>query len=326
MRMKNHLPVNWTTVAALFLCLLFGFASAAHADDLKASISEVIGQRFPGASISEIRRDAWKGQSVTEVELTSRDGIDYEVILSDRQEILSIEEETGFPLIGGELSLGLAVTAERDIYKGTDAEFGPTPFLFYENGPLEIRAGDGFDAEFRLFRTDFFTLSLAGSFEMEAGYDPGDSEYLKGMDELGALFSVGMAIEKEAAGWEAGLEILQDASGEHSGQEVELSLGRSWAFAGFEWRPELSATWLSKKTVDYLYGVSSREVRPDRPAYFPKSSYEFGAELMIQRPLFGSFSFVGILEATTLGKEIKDSPLVDRDYELWSVFGIMYTF
>jgi outer membrane protein len=324
--MKNSPPTHWTTLLALFLCILSGLVSTAGADDLSQAIREIIDQRFPGASITEMERDTWRGQPVTEVELTTAGGVDYEVIVSDTQEILSIEEEKGMPWIGGELSLGLAVTAERDIYKGTGSEFEPTPFVFYENGPLEIRGGDGIDATFRLLQTDLFTLSLAGTFEMEAGYDPADSNYLKGMDELGTLFSLGMAIEKEVAGWEAGLEILQDASGEHSGQEVEISMGRSWSFAGFEWRPEVNATWLSKKTVDYLYGVSSREALPDRPVYSPKSSYEFGAELMIKRPLFGNFTLVGIFEATTFGKEIKDSPIVDRDYELWSVLGIMYSF
>jgi outer membrane protein len=324
--MKNHLPINWTIRAAFFLCLLFGFVFSAQADDLKEAVSRVIDLRFPDASITEIRKDTWKGEPVTEVELTSRDGVDYEVVLSDSQEILNVEEEKGLPWIGGELSLGLAVTAERDIYKGTGTTFEPKPFVLYENGPLEIRGANGIDATFRFFRTDTFTASLAGSLEMDGGYDPADSKFLTGMDTLGTLFSTGMVFEKVFSGWEAGLEIMQDISGEHNGQEAELSFGRSWSFGGFEWRPELNATWLSKKTVDYFYGVSHREALPDRPAYSPGSSYEFGVELMIQRPLFGNFSVVGILEATSLGKEIKDSPLVDRDYELWSVFGIMYTF
>jgi outer membrane protein len=326
MRMRKFSPAKRTILVAWLFCIMFGTVSAAMAEDSKERIRQTIDQRFPGAAITEIRRDTWEGQSVTEVEFTSRSGVDYEAVISDTQEILNLEEEKGLPLIGGELSLGLGVTMERDIYRGTGSEMEPTPFLLYENGPFEIRRGDGIDATYRFLETETFSVSLLGRLEIEGGYDPADSEYLRGMDELGSLFGAGLALEKEVGGWEAGLEILQDASGEHNGQQAELSLGRSWTFAGFEWRPELSATWLSKKTVDYLYGVSSREARPDRPAYSPGSSYEFGAELMIQRPLFGNFSFVGIVEAVTLGKEVKDSPLVDRDYELWSVFGLMYTF
>jgi outer membrane protein len=47
---------------------------------------------------------------------------------------------------------------------------------------------------------------------------------------------------------------------------------------------------------------------------------------MIQRPLFGNFTAVGIVGISTFGNEIVDSPLVDEDYELEGVLGVMYTF
>ena len=52
------------------------------------------------------------------------------------------------------------------------------------------------------------------------------------------------------------------------------------SFAGFELRPELAFTWMSADTVDYFYGVSEVEARPDRPAYSPGSSFEIGAEVL----------------------------------------------
>jgi outer membrane protein len=146
------------------------------------------------------------------------------------------------------------------------------------------------------------------------------------MKELDYLYGAGLYLQRELAGWEIGLEILQDLSGENDGQQAELSLVYPWFVEQFELRPALSLTWLSEKTVDYLFGVSAEETRVDRPAYSPGASYEIELGLLIQRPFVGDFSAVGLFEISTYGKEITDSPLVDQDYSWEGVIGVMYSF
>jgi MipA family protein len=228
--------------------------------------------------------------------------------------------------IGGELSIGVAVRGEREIYKDVGSEFEPSLFIRYENGPFEVEGYDGLDASFKLFGSGSHEIALKGSVDFEDGYDSDDSDYFEGMDELDTPYSVGLEYETNFAGWTAELEFEQDVSGEHDGQAVELALGYPWMAVGFEFHPTLSATWLSEKTVDYFYGVSAKEAKSDRPAYSPGASYEIGAELMILRPLFGNFTAVGIVEISAFGKDITDSPLVDEDYEIEGGLGIMYTF
>jgi len=326
MKTDHYTPRHLKKTLIWGLCLLLGLAFASWAGDVPEHICKAIYQEFPNATITEIRKDMWKGQAVTEVELTSQDGVDYEVILSDSGKILSTEEEKGLPLIGGELTLGLGVAAGSGVYKGEGSELNPAPFFNYENGPLEILGHDSIDLTFKFYRGEVFSIGLIGSLSLEEGYDSDDSDFLKGMDELETLYSAGLEFGGNYAGWAANLEILQDISGEHDGQEVELSLGYQWMLAGFEVRPGLSLTWMSQETVDYLYGVSPREARADRPAYSPDADFEIGAELMIQRALFGNFSAVGIVEVSTFGSEITDSPLVDEDYEVGGVLGVMYHF
>ena len=41
---------------------------------------------------------------------------------------------------------------------------------------------------------------------------------------------------------------------------------------------------------------------------------------------FGNFTAVGIVEISTFGKDITDSPLVVEDHEIEGGLGIMYTF
>ena len=47
---------------------------------------------------------------------------------------------------------------------------------------------------------------------------------------------------------------------------------------------------------------------------------------MVQRPLFGNFAVMGLVEVGTFGKEISDSPLVEEDYDFGGAIGVTYTF
>jgi outer membrane scaffolding protein for murein synthesis (MipA/OmpV family) len=295
-------------------------------EDGPEDVRKAVESRFPGAVIKEVEQETWKGQSVTEVELTDKDGRHFEVLLSPRGEILSVEEKKGLPWIGGELALGFAMRGERDIYKGIGTELEPSPFFMYENGPLEILAYDGIDAWFRLLGNDWLSLKASGSILLEEGYDPADSDYFEGMDEISTLYYAGLQLEATRGNWETRLEFQQDISGEHDGQEVELSLFYTKVWSGFELRPELNLTWMSSDAVDYFYGVSGEEARPDRPAYSPGSSFEVGIGMLVQWPITKSFTAVALFEVSAVGGEIKGSPLVDSDYEIEGALGVMYSF
>jgi outer membrane protein len=306
--------------------LMLGVAAHTHAGEGPQAICDAIERRFPGAEITEMREEMWNGQMITEVEFTAQDGIDYEARVSEGGDILSVEEEKELPLIGGQLTIGVGVVAEREIYRDVDSEIEPVPLMRYENGPFELQAYDGIGASFRVFGTEHFAISVIGSLDMEEGYDPDDSDFLEGMDKLHTLYGAGVALEAVYNGWEVELDFLQDLSGEHDGQEVELGLGYRWWMLGTEWRPAVNVTWMSEEVVDYFYGVSDREARPNRPAYSPKSGFEYSAQLVIERPFGENFSLVGMVEIATFDSEIKDSPLVDEDYEIGGAIGVTYTF
>ena len=53
---------------------------------------------------------------------------------------------------------------------------------------------------------------------------------------------------------------------------------------------------------------------------------ELELELMVQRPIRGNWTAVGVTGFSTYGEEIKDSPIVDEDYSYELVLGIIYSF
>ena len=326
-KMETYNLVRLFMPLILAMCFVITTACTSKAVELSEMIRNSIEQAFPNAQITDSEQESWNGERVTEVELISTEGIRYEVYVSAEGKIIKTEEEDGeLPWIGGELTIGLAARLEREIYKNEDTEISPVPFLRYENGSFEIQAYEDLIASYTVFGTNNFEVAIKGTINFADGYDADDNDYFKGMDELDTVYTVGFELEKMYGGWTADFEFAQDISGEHDGQEVALTIGYTREIGEFEFRPSLNATWLSKDIVDYYYGVSPTEANPERPSYSPDSSYEIGAELMILRPIFGDFKIVGIIEIATFGDDIKDSPLVDEDYEIECILGVTYTF
>jgi uncharacterized membrane protein YkoI len=77
----------------LVLLLVMGGFSIVQGEEVPEHLRAVIEERFPGAIIHEVDQERYKGQKVTELELTARDGIKYEVYVSEKGEIVKIEEE-----------------------------------------------------------------------------------------------------------------------------------------------------------------------------------------------------------------------------------------
>lgn len=313
-------------ILVLSVSILILSAISTRAEDLLSHIRQAVEGRFPGAVITEVRQESWKGERMWEIEIKAIDGREWELIISKDGRIMEIEEEKGLPWVGGDLSIGAGAMVDSEIYKGCDDEIGPAFFLQYENGNFEIRTSDSIDIAYTFFQAGQMAVAVNGSVFFNAGYDVDDSTYLNGMDKLDTLYSAGLSAQWNLSDWEIGLEVMQDVSGEHDGQEIELTVGKTLTAGEFEFTPSLSLSWISSGMTDYFFGVSAREAHPDRRVYSPDSSYEAGLELMVQRPLFGNFTGVAIAGISTFGSEIKDSPIVDEDYSAQLILGIMYSF
>lgn len=91
--MKKKAIMILTVCLALCLHQMVGVAIADKGKDLPEAVKSSIEKAFPGAEITEVEQENWKGKVVTEVELTTKDGIHYEVYIAEDGKILKIEEE-----------------------------------------------------------------------------------------------------------------------------------------------------------------------------------------------------------------------------------------
>ena len=295
------------------------------ADNAPLAVANKIARDYPGAEIREVEPESRHGRSAWEVELTTLEGDDIEIILSPSGEILDASK--GLPLIGGELTLGVGTFWERSPYKGVGYEIEPIPIIQYHNGPFQIGTEDGITASFSLLHSGPFTCGPLLALDIGGGFEADDSDDLKGMDEPdmmtlhGGLFCV---FENPLVNVD--LKILNEVLGEHSGQQVELSLEHEWEFGDIELEPSISVEFQSSRWVNYYYGVSSQESRSGRPMYDPGSALNVSVELMAQYELTSGIALIGMVECTKLDHCIKNSPIVEKDLIVEFFTGIMYSF
>lgn len=230
---------------------------------------------------------------------------------------------------GSSWGLGLAVLRTQKAYKGTDRETRALPMLSYENQYVKL---SGPNLELKLPGLEWgnsqrLNLGLVAKLFGPGGYEASDSPVLAGMAERKSGIWAGAKAEWKNDWADLRLELLGDASGESKGRRMLLGLERKWMLSpSLMLIPQVGVEWADKKYVDYYYGVRTSEATAGRAAYTGK------ATLNPEISLTGTYRFdmhhsmmlnVGV---KSLGKEIKDSPIVDRSTENRVMLGYKYSF
>jgi outer membrane protein len=290
-------------------------------------VIKTITRQYPGAKIREVEPELREGQPAWEVELTTVAGDDLEVFVSESGEILDVSETR--TILGGELALGFGAFWEDSPYKGVGHEVDPVPIIEYRyrNGLFQIATEDGIEASYTLINNNGFSFGPLAALMFGEGFEEDDSDYLTGMDEPeSTLLQGGLFCIYETSELEFELKFLNELQGEHSGQQIELSIEREWEFGKFGIEPSISAQYQSSDWTDYYYGVSASEARPGRPKYDPGSAINLSAELMVQYELSPRIDLIGMVECTQLDSCIDDSPIIEKDLFFEVFFGIIYKF
>ena len=228
-------------------------------------------------------------------------------------------------------ALGVGAMTRQKAYAGIDRDNMAIPFVQYENRYVSIM---GPQIGFKLLSLDL-APSQSLNFDLVArydgsGYDDDDIEdtpILAGMRERKSGFWAGARIEWKTDWVDVSAEALGDASGNSKGKRFNLGVEKTWHIGErLMITPRVAANWQDKKYVDYYYGVRADEARAGRAAYRGDSGVnaEVGIRAMVMFDARHS-AFVD-LEVSTLAKEIKDSPLVDRSTENRVVLGYLYRF
>jgi outer membrane protein len=213
------------------------------------------------------------------------------------------------PVVPGnlELSLGGGVIVAPRPYEGASAAVIPIPVVTVRYKRLfaeGIRGGVRFLQSGQLTGNAY----LQANFE---GLDSTDSPSLEGITNRQMSADAGAEIVYRARPVGFRFNVLSDVLGRNSGQEVSLQaltgapLGRgSFLLAG------IGPRWVSATRVDYYYGVSSSEARPDRPEYRGTSSWNWDLSIGANVRVTGKWSLFALFSREAFGSPIENSPLV----------------
>ena len=213
------------------------------------------------------------------------------------------------PVVPGnlELSLGGGVVVAPRPYEGASAAVIPIPVVTVRYKRL---FAEGIRGGVRFLQSG----QLTGNAYLQAnfkGLDATDSPSLEGITDRRMSADAGAEIVYRARPVGFRFNVPSDVLGRNSGQEVSLQaltgapLGRgSFLLAG------IGPRWVSATRVDYYYGVSSSEARPDRPEYRGTSSWNSDLSIGANIRVTGKWSLFALFSREAFGSPIENSPLV----------------
>jgi len=85
-------------------------------------------------------------------------------------------------------------------------------------------------------------------------------------------------------------------------------------------------TYYDQALVDYYIGINADEVTSNRPLYKADSGFRGQLEVYAQYPLSQSWSFNAGITQSIYSKDIKQSPLVDKNTLTQLMIGVLYVF
>ncbi len=214
--------------------------------------------------------------------------------------------------------LGIGVASSQQPYAGIGRETKAIPLIRFENKYVRVQ-GLGMEVKLPsrvISDTQRFDFSIVGRRAPGDGYEADDAPILAGMAERKSGFWAGAKVEWENSLINVSADWTSDVSGHSKGQKFSLGFSRPWHL-GQQWKlvPSLEVAWQDRKYNDYYFGVRDSEARPGRAAY------QADVGVNVEIGLSGMYMFdkhhsvmLGV-GASSLPKEIKNSPLVDRSTE-----------
>jgi MipA family protein len=215
---------------------------------------------------------------------------------------------------------GAWITVEP--YKGMHTTVYPIPMVVAVSAPFYYFIDT---AGCRLFSDSNMTFDLIGKIRTD-GYNADNSDDFDGMHDRHMSFDIGGEFGISGDWGNLYARILTDALAQHDGQEFRITYAKEFKFELLKIKPSVGFALLSSNLADYYYGVRNSEARPGRPAYDPGESVNWFVGLNANYQLNDDWTLFTSITYYWLDDNIRDSPIVDRNYTMSILAGAMYRF
>ena len=221
-----------------------------------------------------------------------------------------------------EWGIGLGGIAGGEEYTDVSSEVNMLPVLYIQTENFFL-LGPQFGYEFAAIAG--IEMTATGQFRLD-GFEAADGDIFEGMEDRSEAFEGGLELEYETDYGDFSFDYSADLSDTHKGNEMSVSYSLPFVLSHGVVTPYISAETQSDDLVDYYYGVKTSEATATRPAYIGQSTMNTSIGIRSQWKLGEHHQFIGNLEWTSFGDEIKDSPLVDANSTVDFIFGYVYVF
>jgi outer membrane protein len=221
-------------------------------------------------------------------------------------------------------SLGIGGFSSPRPYVGADNSQIVAPLIEVTWKKVYVQ---GIQAGYRFFDDGRFALHARAGIVFN-GLDPDDSPFLEGMNKRRPSIEGGVVFDWKPGKYRLSSAFFTDLLGRSYGQQASTDFSRTWTFNRYQWgfTPSVGLVWQSSNFVDYYYGVTPEEARPDRPPFEGHSVINF------RTSLFGFFfinmrvRLVALIRVQRLDNEISNSPIVDQKRGIFGLVGLTYRF
>ncbi len=210
----------------------------------------------------------------------------------------------------GEWGLGAAIAYNQPPQKDVESYYLALPYFTYHGERLNIDLGT---VSYTLLSGEV-QISLEGELRFP-GYDPDDSESLKGMKKRDLSLDTGMSVARAGSWGEIKLTLLGDVTGTHDGFEARAQYQMPYMINRFFIAPTIGISWLDSALVDYYYGVQLDEATSSRSRYAGSSATNAFIGVTMGYALSDHLELLGGLRYERLGENIAASPIMDKSHE-----------
>lgn len=219
-------------------------------------------------------------------------------------------------------NVGIGVVYRNSVYRKDDAKVMPIPMVYYESEDFFFK---GRAVGYHLVKKGGLSLDILGQWRFD-GYDDSDSRFLRGMDDREMTLDAGIELSYNDGWGKTSVSFVSDILGRHDGQEISVSYGKRFTKGKWAFTPAAGAIWHSHNLADYYYGVRPNEALAQRPAYSVGEAWNPMVRVNVMYQINKQWSAMGIIGYEWLDNEISDSPIVDDDYQIQCMVGVMYLF
>lgn len=213
-------------------------------------------------------------------------------------------------------ALGVAVTTTQTPYGGGGSSVLPYPYLTSFRPSVFTRdwlllfedVGTGV----RYVSEGGFEVGAVGNFN-SGGFGREVSPELLGLKAREWTIEGGGYVGWRGRTMQAQLRAYTDLLGRNGGSLGELSVSLPFEFAGGYLIPMAEAIYADATYNRYYYGVDQAESGPARPVYVPDGDMNYRLRLRFGWRLSDKWLLSGYVAAESLGDEVRQSPIVNKD-------------